>query len=131
MSMTEFTGQTYGEGARQRASQRMMRPGPSPTDVAAARAAGSRRTTVPRRSSAPPPQMEELPPLMRPTDAPDEPITAGIPMGEGPNAPTVPMGVQPGSSQDLALRVRAIASKYPNPALLQMVQMLERRNGLA
>lgn len=132
MSMVEFTGQTYGEGSRQRASQRMMRPGPSPTDVAAQRAAGSRRVTVPRRTTPPPPpQTDELGPFDRPTEFPDEPVTAGAPVGPGPNTPMVPIGIQPGSKEDLTLRLRAIASKYPNPALLQMLKVMERRNGMA
>lgn len=108
MSMVEFTGQTYGEATRQRQSQRAMRPGPSPTDEV------------------------DLGPLTRPTEAPDEPITAGLPVGPGPGPEAVPaVAAAPGSTQDLVLRVRAIASRFPNPALLQLVQDLEQRNGLA
>lgn len=129
--MAEFTGQTYGEATRQRASQRIMRPGAAPADGAARRAAGPRSASIARRSPQPPMQGDDLPSLLRETESPDEPITAGIPMGDGPNMPMSPVGVQPGSREDLALRVRAIASKYPNPALLQMVQILEQRNGMA
>jgi hypothetical protein len=103
MSMVEFTGQTYGEGARQRASQRMVPPGPSPTGEV------------------------DLGPLNRPTEAPNEPITAGLPMGAGPGPEAIPpVGVGAGSKLDLALQIRAIASRYPNPALLALLQELER-----
>ena len=104
MSMVEFTGQTYGEATRQRESQRAMRPGPSPTGEV------------------------ELGPLNRPTEAPEEPITAGVAMGPGPGPEAVPaIGIQPGSRLDLALQIRAIASRYPNPALLALLQELEGR----
>ena len=108
MSMVEFTGQTYGEATRQRQSQRMVPTGPSPTGGV------------------------DLGSLTRPTEAPEEPVTAGVPMGAGPGPEAIPsVGVTPGSTQDLVLRVRAIASRFPNPALLQLVQDLERRNGMA
>lgn len=98
MSMAEFTGQQYGEATRQRQSQQAVRPGPPPTEGGT-------------------PQIS-LPPLDRPTEMPDQPITAGI--GNMP-----PIGIEPGSKMDLALQVRAIASRYPNPALLALLQELE------
>jgi hypothetical protein len=36
-----------------------------------------------------------------------------------------PIGIEPGSRLDLALQVRAIASRYPNPALIALLQELE------
>ena len=102
MSMVEFTGQTYGEATRQRETQRAMRPGASPTGEI------------------------DLGSLTRPTEAPDEPITAGLPVGAGPGPEAIPaVGIQPGSKQDLMLQVRAIASRYPNPALLALLTELE------
>lgn len=102
MSMVEFTGQTYGEATRQRASQRMVPTGPSPTGEV------------------------ELGPFDRPTETPDEPVTAGLPIGPGPGPEAIPAaGIQPGSKQDLMLQVRAIASRYPNPALLALLTELE------
>jgi hypothetical protein len=62
MSMTEFTGQTYGEGARQRASQRMVPTGPSPTAGMPPGGGGGGEIS--------------LPPFDRPTEFPDEPVTA-------------------------------------------------------
>lgn len=102
MSMVEFTGQTYGEATRQRQSQRMVPAGPSPTGEV------------------------DLGPLTRPTEAPEEPVTAGVPMGAGPGPEAIPaIGIQPGSREDLALRVRAVASKFPNPVLFALIQDLE------
>jgi len=100
-----FTGQTYGEGARQQASQRVVPVGAPPGPGAA-------------------PDVQ-MPAFDRPTEFPDEPVTAGA------MAPSVNIGIEPGSTQDLVLRVRAIASRYPNPALLRMLQILEQRNGMA
>ena len=102
MSMVEFTGQTYGEATRQRQSQRMVPAGPSPTGEV------------------------ELGAFNRPTEAPEEPVTAGVPMGAGPGPSAIPaIGIQPGSREDLALRVRAVASKFPNPVLFALIQDLE------
>jgi len=111
MTMAEFTGQTYGEASRQRASQRVVRPGPPPTQPGAPPA-------------GPTGAMPEMLPFDRPTDFPDGMMaeTGGMPL---------PIGVQPGSDEDLVLRVRAIASRFPNPALLQLVQELETRSGMA
>jgi hypothetical protein len=105
MSMTEFTGQTYGEGARQRASQRMVPTGPSPTAGMPPGGGGGGEIS--------------LPPFDRPTEFPDEPVTAGI------DQPS-PIGIDVGSRMDLALQLRAISSRYPNPALLALLQELER-----
>ncbi len=102
MSMVEFTGQTYGEATRQRQSQRMVPAGPSPTGEV------------------------ELGAFNRPTEAPEEPVTAGVPMGAGPGPSAIPaIGILPGSKQDLILRVRAMVSKYPNSALIAMLEHLE------
>lgn len=108
MSMVEFTGQTYGEATRQRQSQRMVPAGPSPTGEV------------------------ELGAFNRPTEAPEEPVTSGVPMGAGPGPEAIPaIGIQPGSREDIVIRLRAIASKYPNPALLQLLAVLGGRDGVA
>ena len=97
-----FTGQTYGEGARQQASQRMVPTGQSPTSGV------------------------ELGALNRPTESPNEPITAGIAMGAGPGPGAVPaIGVQPGGRDDLIMKMRAMVSKYPNSALIALLEHME------
>lgn len=103
MAEARFTGQTYGEGARQQASQRVVPTGPPPTEPGA-----------------------DIVPLNAPTQRPNEPITAGLPMGPGPGPEALaPIAMAPGSREDLALRVRAIASRYPNPVLFALIQDLE------
>jgi hypothetical protein len=66
-----------------------------------------------------------LTPLTAPTDRPNEPITAGADFGPGPNSAVVGMIPQIGSKNDLAMRVRAIASQFPSAALLGLVAELE------
>jgi hypothetical protein len=59
--------QTWGKASEQLASQRMVPMGAPPTEVQA-------RTQQPKR---------EIKPLGRPTERPNEPITAGAPFGPG------------------------------------------------
>lgn len=99
MAEAQFTGQTYGQRVQQERAQDMVPTGASPTDIV---------------------------PLGAPSERPSEPVTAGLPMGAGPGPEAIsPTGIQPGSKQDLVIRVRAIASRYPNPALLQLLYELE------
>lgn len=71
----------------------------------------------------------ELGLLTRPTESPEEPITAGAPFGPGPgpSAAGIPINAAPmsGSKQDLIERVRAIYSMYPNPNLMSLMMVLE------
>lgn len=72
-------------------------------------------------AQAPPPQD-----LLRATERPNEPVTAGAPFGAGPGMEAVAgAGIQAGSREDLALRVRAIASRFPNSNLLALLDDLE------
>lgn len=65
-------------------------------------------------------------PLLRPTERPEEPVTAGVPMGAGPGPEALGgMDVMPGSRADLALRVRAIYARFPNPNLAMLLRDLE------
>ena len=106
MSMAEFTGQTYGQATEQRQSQRAVRPGPPPVGM------------------APEPPMGGF---LDPSDDLSAPITAGLPTGDGPGLEALqPIGVEPGSTEDLILTVRAIASRFPNPAITSLLQELER-----
>jgi hypothetical protein len=107
MSMAEFTGQTYGQAGQQQASQRAVRPGPPPTEGG---------------MGGPGPL-----PLTRPTERPSEPVTAGAPVGAGGGMEAIePIGVQPGSPEDTLLRLRAIVSRYPSAALLQLLYDMEQ-----
>jgi len=71
----------------------------------------------------------EMGSLTRPTESPNEPITAGASFGPGPGptAAGIPINAAPmsGSKQDLIERVRAIYSMYPNPNLMSLMTVLE------
>lgn len=114
MAIQAATGQTYGEAGKQIAAQRAVPMGASPTD-----AQGQPQRSVPGTLGS----------LTRPTERPNEPITAGAPFGAGPG-PSM-MGMSPntpppsGSKQDLVERVRAIYSMYPNPNLMALMNALE------
>lgn len=59
--------------------------------------------------------------LFAPTQRPGEPITAGMPFGEGSNIPTQ----MPVQIDDAAAQIRAAYAVYPNEALLTLIQALE------
>jgi hypothetical protein len=99
MAEAQFTGQTYGTRAQQERAQDVVPTGPPPTDVV---------------------------PFGAPSQRPTEPVTAGLPMGAGPGPEAIQsVGIQPGSREDVMLRLRAIAARYPNPALLEVLAQLE------
>ena len=114
LPVTTVPGQTYGEaGAQRRAQQAVPMGAPQAPQV------------------APQQQRQPLPvtPLNAPTERPDEPITAGNPLGAGPGMDMLPqpmpMGTAPGSRQELINQVRYIYSKTPNTAVLQLLLELE------
>jgi hypothetical protein len=108
-----FKGQTYGEATKQREAVRAVPTQAPPTEPA-----------PPKRPRVTPGGLTEL---TAPTERPEEPITAGAPFGAGPGPEAAPMNLipPPGSGGDLALRVRAIATQFPNPALLALLAELE------
>jgi hypothetical protein len=104
-AMMAARGQTYGKAGQQMEAQRAVPMRKPPTETRPA----------------------PLTPLLAPTQRPEEPITAGAPFGPGvgPEALGVPVAPQVGDVDDLALRVRAIASQFPNAALLGLLAELE------
>ena len=113
MQQAKFTGQTYGQATQQAQSQQAVPSAASPTD------------NVP--VSQPAPMPGQITDLTGTTERPNEPMTAGMDFGDGPNSGVfgASMRPDPGSNMDLAERVRAIASIYPNPALLQLLMDLQ------
>lgn len=107
------TGQTYGKATEQMNAQRAVPMGAPPTET--------------QRPSGPMPG--SLTPLTAPTERPQEPITTGAPFGAGAGSEVMsqPIMPQPGSNADLAERLRAIASLYPNPNILNLIAQLEAR----
>ncbi len=111
MVQPQFKGQTYGEGVAQKRSVQAVPTAAAPTE---------RRAQQVARPASPGS-------LTAPSARPDEPITAGAPFGEGPGPEMLPIPIAPppGDMADLAERVRSIASRFPNPALLGLLAELE------
>jgi hypothetical protein len=68
-------------------------------------------------------------PLDRPTERPNEPVTAGSPFGPGPG-PEALAAPLPGVSsltqkETLIAQLRQAYTKYPNTAILQLLLELE------
>ena len=114
MVQPQFKGQTYGEATAQERRVRAVPTAAAPTEQRAQQQA--------RQAPQAP-----LTPLTAPTTRPMEPITAGAPFGQGPGPEVLPFPVAPaiGDRVDLAMRVRAIASQFPNAALLGLLAELE------
>jgi hypothetical protein len=104
-----FTGQTYGEGAQQAASQQAVPPGSSPAQVQAQQMAARQ---APRPGAQP---------LLRPTDRPTEPITAGANFGPGPNAAQAGVVTRIIPVDDTMETLRALYAAYPNEELANML----------
>lgn len=98
-------GQTYGEAAKQVEAQRAVPMAAPPTDVAPA----------PQRVAP-----GQLGPLNRPTERPNEPVTAGAPFGPGPT----PQGMAymgPRNADPILDELRALYAQYPNDDLANML----------
>lgn len=75
-----------------------------------------------------PPLPEGIVPLSEPTKRPDEPITAGVPFGEGINAPSRinPLVNNFDENEDAVAKViRATYAQYPSPVLGRLIQRLD------
>lgn len=73
-----------------------------------------------------PPLPEHIVPLSAPTQRPDEPITAGVPFGEGINTPSpiTPLVDNQIQSDIVAQTIRSTYAKYPSPELGMLVNKL-------
>ena len=114
-----FTGQTYGQGAQQARSQRAVSPGTPPATVQAQQMAAQQQQR--------PRPVPGAQPLLRPSERPDEPITAGMSFGPGPNA--VEAGIVPRFIQtdDVEEQLQALYQAYPNEGLMRLIQRIQDR----
>jgi hypothetical protein len=114
-STARFTGQTYGEATAQEASQQAVRPGTSPATLQGQAAA----------AQAPRPGAKTF---NRPTERPNEPLTAGADFGAGPGS--LEAGVTPRiiPQDDTVMRLRELYRMYPNDGLRMLV---ERYSGMS
>jgi hypothetical protein len=62
-------------------------------------------------------------PLDAPTQRPDEPLTAGLPVGAGPG-PEV-LGALGGGGEDVATQLRAIYARFPNEDLRSLLELID------
>lgn len=107
----------YGQSERlRRAQQAVPLAGPPQAPAPAPPAPGA--------APAPPPgpMAGEQGDLLRPTERPGEPVTAGVPFGPGP------MGTQPGPDPVLA-QLQAYYSVFPTQDLADLIEDLMMQNG--
>lgn len=122
IAATAAKGQTYGEAGKQMAAQKVVPMGAAPTDVQAT------------QQTAAPGQVADL---TAATNRPSEPISSGADFGDGPGSeifglstspPLIPnLGYGPGTRQDLVDQIRFVYSKFPNPAIFQLLLNLEEQ----
>lgn len=97
-------GQPYGEAGKQMASQQVVPMGPPPTSAGPASQA-----VAPGSLGA----------FNRPTERPNEPVTAGASFGEGPT-PTSAMRV-PRNNDPVLDELRALYTRFPSEELADML----------
>jgi hypothetical protein len=109
MAAKAAPGQTYGEAGKQMAAQRAVPMAAPPTDVAP--------TATPQQPRVAPGSMG---PLSRPTERPNEPLTAGAPFGPGR---TQQLGgyIGPRNSDPILDELRALYATYPSEELADML----------
>jgi hypothetical protein len=109
MAAKAAPGQTYGEAGKQVAAQRAVPMAAPPTDVAP--------VATPQQPRVAPGSMG---PLSRPTERPNEPLTAGAPFGPGR---TQQLGgyIGPRNSDPILDELRALYATYPSEELADML----------
>jgi len=110
LPITTATNQQYGMRAAQRASQKAVPMGASPTGE-------------PQKIKKTKPG--SLIPLTAPTTRPQEPITAGVDFGPGPGSMQAGIPTAP-TDDDVLDELRVIFSLYPNTELASLIDYYER-----
>ena len=105
MAPSAVPGQTYGEAGAQMAAQRAV-----PMGAPAAPAAPSAPTSTPGQYG----------PLDRPTERPNEPVTAGAPFGPGRNS-TQSAYIGRRNGDPILDELRALYASYPSDELANML----------
>lgn len=120
------TGQGYGKAGEQIQAQRAM-PLPNVRNVSVQRGPDGRIAGVAVPEQAAPPPMTGIPPgslgaLTRPTERPNEPLTAGIASGPGPGPEA--MGMDDGSGAILT-QLRELYRRFPLDDLAELIAEAE------
>lgn len=111
-----------------------------PVQVAAGQPYGARQEQVAAQKAVPlpaaPPVQVPPPspapgsfgPFTRPTERPDEPLTAGLPMGAGPGPEAVvgPFGALSAEEQ-LVAELRGIYAAFPSPDIARLLDYASRK----
>jgi hypothetical protein len=105
------TGQTYGEAGKQMAAQRAVPMGAPPTET-------------PAQAQARRPMPGSLGDLTRPTDRPNEPITAGADFGAGPSSLQAGIMPAPSASNDVLEQLLYLNRLYPNPDVENLISVI-------
>ena len=114
MAKTAVPGQAYGQAGAQLAAQSVVPMGGAPTDAPPA----------PVQSQTPNIAPGSFGPLTRPSDRPNEPVTAGASFGAGPTP-----GVQfvvPKETDPVLNELRGLYQAYPSPELADMLDSYVR-----
>lgn len=109
--MMAAKGQPYGAAKAQMDAQRAL-PVAAPAPPSTAGPVAPSPATGP----AGPPVV----PLTDPTARPGEPVTAGVPVGPGPNGVAGPAG-----DSDLRVRLGAMYQAFPTEEIRQLIEMLD------
>lgn len=101
-------GQTYGEAGKQIEAQRAVPMGAAPTD------------SVPR------PAPGSMGAFNRPTERPEEPVTAGANLGVGPTATQAGIFPPIDTGRSVLEEIIALNSVYPNDDLRDLIATMTR-----
>jgi hypothetical protein len=112
MAKTAVPGQAYGEAGAQLASQSVVPM------------AGAAPSAAPAAPAPSPIMPGSLGSLTRPTERPDEPLTAGASFGPGPTPGT--QFVVPKESDPVLNELRGLYRAYPSPELADMLDSYVR-----
>src|SRR5690348_16853868 len=90
-------GQPYGQAAQQQAALHAVPAAPTPQAI----------------------------PLTAPTQLPNEPVTAGAPIGAGPGPEVLPQSVAPPNQDPVRQQIAALYRVSPNPDLQRLMELLD------
>ncbi len=118
----------YGVRAQQQAAQRAVPIAAPATDVPpppTAPTGGGAGAAGTGGGGALPVLPGQVTPLDAPTERPNEPVTAGVPLGPGPGPEALgPLGA-PGSPEDEVMALRAALNAYPSQELMALVERID------
>ena len=119
MPIQTATGQGYGVAAEQRAAQRAIPVAAQPVAGATANApvppAQATPTTVSGQISPQPQAMPGSMLFLHPSDRPEEPVTAGVPFGDGPGPEALPI-----PNQNIAGTLGGVARQSRSPLMMDL-----------